>query len=75
MLTLYNAVRVFLDTRLRPLAKREQGLTSVGYAIMLALVAIAAAHGDPDTRDAVVDLFNQAVRATDALLYRLRDQF
>ncbi len=75
MLTLYNAVRVLLDTRLRPLAKREQGMTSVGYAIMLALVAIAAAHGDQDTRDAIVDIFNQAVRATDALLYRLRDQF
>ena len=75
MLTLYNAVRVLLDTRLRPLAKREEGMTSVGYAIMLALVAIAAAHGDPDTRNAAVDLFDQAVRATDALLYRLRDQF
>jgi Flp pilus assembly pilin Flp len=41
MLILCNAVRVFLDTRLRPLAKREQGMSIVGFAILLALIAIA----------------------------------
>jgi hypothetical protein len=50
-------------------------MTSVGYTIMLALITIATAHGDPKTWNAVVHLFDQAVWATDALLYRLRDQF
>jgi hypothetical protein len=36
MLNLYNAFRVFADTRLKALAKREQGVTIVEYAIMLA---------------------------------------
>jgi hypothetical protein len=75
MLILSNAVRDLLDTRLRPLVKREQGMTGVGYSIMLSLLAIAAAHSDPDTWDVVEAFFDQAVRATDDLLYRLRDQF
>ncbi len=63
MLTLYNAVRVFLDTRLRPLAKQEQGVTIVEYAIMLALIAIAVALATPNRRAAIVALFGQAVTA------------
>jgi hypothetical protein len=66
MLTLYNAVRVFLDTRLKPLAKREQGMTIVGYAIMLSLMAIGAALVDPMTQAKVVRLFRQAMRAMNA---------
>jgi hypothetical protein len=66
MLTLYNAVRVFLDTHLKPLAKREQGMTIVGYAIMLSLMAIGAALVDPMTRAKVVLLFRQAMRAMNA---------
>ena len=66
MLTLYNAVRVFLDTRLKPLAKREQGMTLVGYAIMLSLMAIGAALVDPMTQAKVVRLFRQAMRAMNA---------
>ncbi len=66
MLTLYNAVRVFLDTHLKPLAKREQGMTLVGYAIMLFLMAIGAAVADPMTRAKVVLLFRQAMRAMNA---------
>ena len=66
MLTLYNAVRAFLDTRLKPLAKREQGMTIVGYAIMLSLMAIGAALVDPMTGAKVVLLFRQAMRAMNA---------
>ncbi len=66
MLTLYNAVRAFLDTRLKPLAKREQGMTLIGYAIMLSLMAIGAALVDPMTRAKVVLLFRQAMRAMNA---------
>ncbi len=66
MLTLYNAVRVFLDTRLKPLAKREQGMSIVGYVIMLSLMAIGAALADPMTRAKVVLLFRQAMRAMNA---------
>ena len=66
MLTLYNAVRVFLDTHLKPLAKREQGMTIVGYAIMLSLMAIGAALVDPMTQAKVVRLFRQAMRAMNA---------
>ena len=63
MLALYNAVRVFLAQRLRPLVKREQGVTIVEYAIMLALIAIAVALATPNIRAAVVALFGQAVTA------------
>ncbi len=61
MLDLYNAGRVFLGQRLRPLAKREEGVTIVEYAIMLALIAIAVALATPNIRAAVVALFGQAV--------------
>ena len=63
MLTLYNTFRVFADARLRSLAKREQGVTIVEYAIMLALIAIAVALATPNIRAAVVALFGQAVTA------------
>jgi Flp pilus assembly pilin Flp len=67
MLTLYNAVRVFLDIRLRPLAKREQGVTIVEYAIMLALIAIAVALAAPNVQTAVIGVFGQAVTAMGAI--------
>ncbi len=66
MLILCNAVRVFLDTHLRPLAKREQGMSIVGFAILLALIAIAVALATPNIRAAVVALFGQAVTAMNA---------
>ncbi len=67
MITLYNAFRVYLDARLRPLAKREQGVTIVEYAIMLALIAIAVALAAPAVQDSVVAVFGQAIDAMDAL--------
>ena len=67
MLALYDAVRALLDTRLKPFAKREQGVTIVEYAIMLALIAIAVALATPNLKAAVVALFGQAVTAMNAL--------
>ena len=67
MLTLYNAGRVFLNTRLRPLAKREEGVTIVEYAIMLALIAIAVALAAPNVQASIVAVFAQAVTVMNAL--------
>ncbi len=63
MLNLYDAFRVYLDARLKPLAKREQGVTIVEYAIMLALIAIAVALAAPNVQTAVIGVFTQAVTA------------
>ena len=51
-----------------PVTRREeeQGMTIVGYAIMLSLMAIGAAVADPMTRAKVVLLFRQAMRAMNA---------
>ena len=67
MLTLCNSGRIFLNACLRPLAKREEGVTIVEYAIMLALIAIAVALATPNIRAAVVALFGQAVTAMGAI--------
>jgi Flp pilus assembly pilin Flp len=63
MFNLYNAFRVFADTRLKALAKREQGVTIVEYAIMLALIAIAVALAAPNVQAAVVAVFGQVITA------------
>jgi Flp pilus assembly pilin Flp len=60
MLTLFNAVRIFLEASLRPLARQEQGVTIVEYAIMLALAA-------PNVQSAVIGVFGQAVTAMGAI--------
>ena len=67
MTTLYNAFRVYLDARLRPLAKQEEGVTIVEYAIMLALIAIAVALAAPNVQTAVIGVFTQAVTAMNAV--------
>jgi Flp pilus assembly pilin Flp len=66
-LTLYNAFRVYLDASLRPLAKREEGVTIVEYAIMLALIAIAVALAAPNVQAAVVAVFGQVITAINSL--------
>ncbi len=67
MFNLYNAFRVFADARLRPLAKREEGVTIVEYAIMLALIAIAVALAAPNVQAAVVAVFGQVITAINSL--------
>ena len=67
MLTLYNTFRVFADTRVKALAKREEGVTIVEYAIMLALIAIAVALAAPNVQAAVVAVFGQVITAINSL--------
>ncbi len=67
MTTLYNVIRVYLDARLRPLAKREEGVTIVEYAIMLALIAIAVALAAPNVQAAVIGVFGQVITAINSL--------
>ncbi len=67
MLNLYNAFRVFADARLRPLAKREQGVTIVEYAIMLALIAIAVAIAAPPVQAAILAVFGAVIAAVNAV--------
>jgi Flp pilus assembly pilin Flp len=67
MLSLYNALRAFSNTNLRALAKQEQGVTIVEYAIMLALIAIAVALAAPNVQTAVIGVFTQAVTAMNAV--------
>jgi Flp pilus assembly pilin Flp len=67
MLTLCNSGRIFLNACLRPLAKREEGVTIVEYAIMLALIAIAVALAAPNVQTAVIGVFGQAVTAMGAI--------
>ena len=67
MLNLYNTFRVFAAACLRPLAKREEGVTIVEYAIMLALIAIAVALAAPNVQTAVIGVFTQAVTAMNAV--------
>ncbi len=67
LLNLYNTFRVFADACLRPLAKREEGVTIVEYAIMLALIAIAVALAAPNVQAAVVAVFGQVITAINSL--------
>ncbi len=67
MINLYNAGRIFLNTHLRSLAKREEGVTIVEYAIMLALIAIAVALAAPNVQAAVVAVFGQVITAINSL--------
>ncbi len=77
MTTLYNAFRVYLDARLRPLAKREEGVTIVEYAIMLALIAIAVALAAPNVQAAVVAVFGPSYYGNllSVVLFRERPQY
>ena len=43
----------------------EKGVTTVEYAIMLALVAIIVATTSPSISDAVTEVFDEAIEAMD----------
>ena len=51
---------MFLLTRF---SRQEQGVTTVEYAIMLALVAVAVALATPGISDAVTSVFTEAATA------------
>ncbi len=44
-------------------SRQEKGVTTVEYAIMLALVAVAVALATPGISDAVTSVFDEAVTA------------
>ncbi len=47
-----------LVERMRGYRKAEKGVTTVEYAVMLALVALAVALAAPNIRDGVVTIFD-----------------
>ena len=59
----------FLGDKFRWLGKKEKGVTTVEYAIMLALVALAVALATPGLSDAVIGTFQDA---STALLGKVR---
>ena len=56
MLKMLTQCRIFVE-RMREYGKDERGVTTVEYAIMLALVALAVAAATPGLSDAVVAVF------------------
>ncbi len=56
MLQRLTQCRIFVD-RMRGLGKDARGVTTVEYAIMLALVALAVAAATPGLSDAVIAVF------------------
>ena len=56
---LFETVKFYL----RKYGADEKGVTTVEYAIMLALVAVAVALATPGISDAVTSVFDEAVTA------------
>ncbi len=57
MVTILTRCRI-LVAQLRGFGKDEKGVTTVEYAVMLALVALAVALATPNIRDGVVGIFD-----------------
>ncbi len=57
MFKMLTECRIFVD-RMRGYEKAEKGVTTVEYAVMLALVALAVALAAPNIRDGVVNIFD-----------------
>jgi len=53
MLTLLT----FLGDMFRWLSKNEKGVTTVEYAVMLAILSLAIALSAPNIRDSVIEIF------------------
>jgi len=58
IMTLLTNIRFWLNR-----VRSEKGVTTVEYAIMLALVAVAVALATPGISDAVTSVFDEAVTA------------
>jgi Flp pilus assembly pilin Flp len=56
---LFETIKFYL----RSMGTDEKGVTTVEYAIMLALVAIAVAISTPGISDAVTSVFDEAATA------------
>ena len=53
----------FLGEKFRWLSKNEKGVTTVEYAVMLGLVALAIALSAPNIRDPVIQIFEDTKTA------------
>ncbi len=53
----------FLGDKFRSLSKNEKGVTTVEYAVMLGLVALAIALAAPNIRDSVIQVFEDTSNA------------
>ncbi len=62
MLKMLTQCRIFVE-RMREYGKDEKGVTTVEYAIMLALVALAVAAATPGLSDAVIGVFTDTTAA------------
>ncbi len=58
MLKMLIQCRIFVERIRGSYGDAEKGVTTVEYAVMLALVALAVALSAPGIQDAVVNLFN-----------------
>ncbi len=53
----------FLGDKFRWFSKNEKGVTTVEYAVMLALVALAVALSAPNVQDSVIQVFEDTSNA------------
>ncbi len=58
MLTMWMQGRIFVERIRGAYGNAEKGVTTVEYAVMLALVALAVALAAPNIRDGVVSIFD-----------------
>ncbi len=58
MLTMWMQGRIFVERIRGKYGNAEKGVTTVEYAVMLALVALAVALAAPNIRDGVVSIFD-----------------
>ncbi len=58
MLTMWIQGRIFVERIRGAYGNAEKGVTTVEYAVMLALVALAVALAAPNIRDGVVTIFD-----------------
>ena len=49
--------------------RNKKGLTTVAYAIMLALVALASAEATPSVKDPIVSIFGQVASALAKIIH------
>lgn len=66
MLTILTRCRLFVG-QIRGLGKGEKGVTTVEYAVMLALVCLAVALATPNIRTAVVGIFDTTATTLNTL--------
>lgn len=57
MLTILTKCSILVE-QIRGFGRDEKGVTTVEYAVMLALVCLAVALATPNIRDAVVGIFD-----------------